>query len=251
MRDKIKSQNPLILNITNHVTMEFIANGLLSLGASPIMSLAQQESEDLINMASAVMINIGTLDDNFMVLANKTAKTANQFGKPIIVDPVGAGASKYRTENSLALLNNYKIDILKGNASEILALSGLNIITKGVDSTADSQYAIDAGQLLSQKYQCAVVISGKTDIVIDHHEINLSHYGSPLMTRIVGTGCLLSAVVAAFRAVEANRFMACKEAVMFYGICGEFAAHKTKIPSHFKNYFLEALHANTFSPVCA
>ena len=251
MLEKLKSQKPLILNITNHVTMEFIANGLLSLGASPIMSLAEQEMEDLIQLSNAVVINIGTLDNHFITLAHKAAATANKLYKPVILDPVGAGASKYRTESALYLLHNFAIDILRGNASEILALAGSNSMTKGVDSTANSQHAIDAGQLLSQKYNCAVVISGATDIVIDHHEIHLSHYGSPLMTHIVGTGCLLSAVIGAFRAIEPNRFKAANEAIMFYGQCGEIAAAKTKVPRHFKNYFLEALNVHTYSPVCA
>jgi hydroxyethylthiazole kinase len=249
--DKIRSEKPLILNITNHVTMDFIANGLLSLGASPIMSLAEEESEDLINLANSVVINIGTLNNNFIQLAKKMGVTANQLNKPVIFDPVGAGASQYRTNSALELLDHFKIDIIRGNASEILALSGLDIITKGVDSTADSQHAIDAGQLLSRKYNCAIVISGKTDIVIDQHQINLSHNGSPIMKSITGTGCLLTAVVAAFRAVESNRFKSAIQAAIFYGQCGEFAESKTVVPSHFKNYFLEALHVNAHSTVCA
>jgi hydroxyethylthiazole kinase len=215
------------------------------------MSVAEEEMDDLVPLSHSVVINIGTLDNSFITVAHAAGISSNKYHKPLILDPVGAGASKYRTENALTLLNNFNVDIIRGNASEILALAGINIITKGVDSTANSQHAIDAGQLLSQKYNCAVVISGATDIVIDHHEINLSHHGSPIMTQVVGTGCLLSAVVAAFRAVESNRFTAAVQAGLFYGQCGELAAAKTKIPAHFKNYFLEALNVYALSPMCA
>lgn len=251
MLNKIRREKPLILNITNMVTMDFIANGLLSLGASPIMSLAEQEADDLVKISHAVVINIGTLDSNFLNLAKKMAAAANHFKKPIILDPVGAGASVYRTQSALDLLNQYSIDIIRGNASEIMVLAGQDVISKGVDTTETSLNATEAGKLLSQKYNSAVVISGETDVVIDRENINTSHYGSPIMTSITGTGCLLSAVVAAFRAVENNRFNASVEAVKFYGQCGEVAAHKSAIPTLFKNYFLEALHVKNLTAVCA
>jgi len=249
--EKLKFHNPLILNITNTVTMDFIANGLLALGASPIMSLAEQEMDNLCNISHAVVLNIGTLNPVFNSLALCAGKYANQHNKPVIFDPVGVGASLYRTEFSQELLNNIKIDLIRGNASEILALSGLPITTKGVDSTAESQEAIEAGRILSQKYHCAVVISGKADVVIENNNIDISTHGSALMTKVVGMGCLLSAVVAAFRAIEPERFSAAKHAVTFYGQCGEVAAAKSQVPAHFKNYFLEALYGHTHAPVCA
>ncbi len=250
MLEKLRRHNPLILNITNMVTMDFIANGLLSLGASPIMSLAAEELDDLIKISHAVVINIGTLTSDFIDLAISAGQIAQHYKKPVILDPVGVGASQFRTASAQKLLDAVRIDIIRGNASEILSLSGLPVITKGVDSTAESQQAIEAAKLLSEKFHCAVVISGKTDIVIDGDKTDISDYGSPLMTKIAGTGCLLSAVVAAFRAVDANRFEAAKNAVIFYGQCGEIAAKKSQTPALFKNYFLEALYAHTLSSVC-
>ncbi|MDX2164118.1 MAG: hydroxyethylthiazole kinase [Gammaproteobacteria bacterium] len=251
MLEKLKSHNPLILNITNMVTMDFIANGLLSLGASPIMSLAEEEMDDLCKISHAVVVNIGTLNAEFINLALSAGQFANQHGKPLIFDPVGVGASLYRTQSAQELLNTIKIDVIRGNASEILALSGLFVVTKGVDSTVESQQAVEAGKLLSQKYNCIVVISGKADVIIENNNIDISDFGSPLMSTVTGMGCLLSSVVAAFRAVESNRFEAAKHAVRFYGQCGEIAAAKSHIPAHFKNYFLEALYAHIYSPVCA
>lgn len=251
MLEKLKSYNPLILNITNMVTMDFIANGLLSLGASPIMSLAEQEMDDLMALSAAVVINIGTLNTEFNTLALCAGTFANQHKKPVIVDPVGVGASQFRTDSAKQLLDKIQVDCIRGNASEILALSGLTSTTKGVDSTTDTEYAMNAAKALSQKYQCMVIISGKSDIVVDKNNLDISHFGSPLMAKITGMGCLLTAVVAAFLAIEPNRFQAAKQAVRFYGQCGELAAEKSQIPAFFKHYFLEALYAHTLSPVRA
>src|SRR5438876_768146 len=135
---KIKEKKPLILNITNDVTMDFIANGLLSLGASPVMSKAQQEIDDLLELANSVVINLGTLDEKFIALCEYVCGVANQLKKPIVLDPVGAGASHYRTNTGLNLIRNYGIAIIRGNASEIMSLSGVSMKTKGVDSTTQS-----------------------------------------------------------------------------------------------------------------
>lgn len=238
---KIKEEKPLILNITNDVTMDFIANGLLSLGASPVMSKAQQEIEDLLQLASSVVINLGTLDEKFIALCEQVCNTANQLKKPIILDPVGAGASQYRNHASMNLIQQYDIAIIRGNASEIMSLSGVSSQTKGVDSTTQSEHAIESAQLLSTRYDAAVVVSGKTDIIVDRDNILQFNYGSPLMPMITGTGCLLSAVVGAFHAVEKNRFEASVLATVFYGICGEKAAEKSHGPASFKINFLDQL----------
>lgn len=238
---RIKANRPLILNITNHVTMDFIANGLLSLGASPIMTLATQEVDDLIQHANGVVINLGTLNDEFIELCHAVCRTANRVGKPITLDPVGAGASHYRTKTCLDLLAHYAFAIIRGNASEIMALSNATQNTKGVDASIATQDAIESGQYLASHYQTVVVISGKTDAVIDANHVGLSDYGSPLMPMITGSGCLLSAVVSAFDAVHDNRFDAMTAAIAFYGMCGEQAAKKSTGPGSFKSCFLDEL----------
>ncbi len=239
---KIKAEKPLILNITNDVTMDFIANGLLSLGASPVMSKAQQEVEELLQLASSVVINLGTLDEKFIALCEYVCRVANQLKKPIILDPVGAGASHYRTSTSRHLIDRYQIAIIRGNASEIMSLSDASVKTKGVDSATQSEFAIESAQQLSVRCDAAVVVSGKLDIIVDAHHIRELAYGSPLMPQITGTGCLLSAVVGAFHAVEKNRFAAGVLATAFYGVCGEIAEKSAQGPASFKVKFLDELN---------
>jgi hydroxyethylthiazole kinase len=238
----IKREKPLILNMTNYVTMDFVANGLLSLGALPVMSKAEEEIEDLLNLASAIVINLGTLNQEFIKLCQQACQMANDLNKPIILDPVGAGASHFRTNTCQNFIHDYAIAIIRGNASEIMALSGLSFATKGVDSTAQSQHAIESAQNISNQHNATVVISGETDVIVDANQLNQFNRGSPLMPMITGTGCLFSAVVAAFHAVEKNRFDAASAATVFYGICGEIAAKQAKGPGSFKTAFLDALN---------
>lgn len=240
--DKIKKDKPLILNITNDVTMDFVANGLLCVGGLPIMSRAIQEANELLHIASSVVINPGTLDDKFITLSQTVCSIANQLNKPIILDPVGAGASHYRTSYCRELLKQFKIAIVRGNASEIMALAGDTNNTKGVDSTLETQAAIDSAKILAKESNLTVVISGKTDAIVDNNQISLLNRGSPLMPLITGTGCLLSAVVAAFHAVHSNQFEAAQAATLFYSVCGEIAAQTATTPGSFKTAFLDALY---------
>lgn len=240
--DAIKQEKPLILNITNNVTMDFVANGLLSIGASPVMSTATEEIEALMHYAKAVVINIGTLNQEFISLCHHTCKIANQLNIPIIFDPVGAGATSYRTDTCIMLMNQFNIAIIRGNASEIMALSGLPQKTKGVDSLSESNHAIESAKSISKQCDAAVVISGKTDFIIDHDIVSQLDHGSPLMPLITGSGCLLTAVVAAFHAIENDRLMAASMATFFYCICGEHAEKKASGPGSFRFLFLDALH---------
>ena len=238
---KVKFEKPVILNITNDVTMDFIANGLLCLGASPIMSKAPEESADLLKISSRVVINPGTLTEEFITLSKHVCKMANAIKTPIILDPVGAGASNYRTSSCQALLNEFDIAVIKGNASEIMALAGLKLRSKGVDSLEETRAAIESAEALANQYQLCVVISGETDIIVGKQRVQTIESGSPLMPYVTGTGCLLSAVVAAFDAVSDDAFQAAKAATLFYGVCGEIAARKAATPAAFKSHFLDAL----------
>ncbi len=238
---QIKNERPLVLNITNTVTVDFIANGLLSLGGSPIVTQSTQESEDLLKLAKAVVINIGTLDDSFIALCEHVCEFANAVNIPIILDPVGAGASRYRTQTCLSLLKKFRFSVIRGNASEIGALSGLAFASKGVDSAVATEAVLAEGANLSRMNNCALVISGETDAVIAGPTVRRFTRGHAVMTSITGSGCLLSAVVAAFNAVHSNAFEAAEEAVLFYGVCGELAAAQSPSPGSFKAAFLDAL----------
>lgn len=239
---RIKQEKPLVLNITNDVTINFVANGLLSVGASPVMSKADQEIEDLVKIAKAVVINIGTLNKQFVSLCDDVCLIANKYNKPIIFDPVGAGASTYRTDTCLKIINEYSLDIIRGNASEIMALTHSSFTTKGVDSTQKSTAVIEHAHALSKLTKATVVVSGQVDVIVADDKINQSDRGSALMPLLTGSGCLLSAVIAAFRAEHHDSFEAATAACIFYGICGEVAEKSATGPGTFKTQFLDALY---------
>jgi hydroxyethylthiazole kinase len=243
IRQHILEERPLILNITNAVTADFVANGLLSMGASPVMSHALCEIEELVALSSAVMVNIGTLSDNFNQLAKKTCRIANNLKKPIILDPVGAGATHYRTSVCKQLLSETNIAIIRGNAGEVMALAGQMSHTKGVDSLIGTAFAVESAQMLARYHGIVVAMSGETDVITDGTRIEKITRGSELMPLITGTGCLLTAVVAAFHAVCEDAFDAAAYASYFYAVSGERAARDTSLPGSFKVHFLDALHA--------
>lgn len=239
---KIKKEKPLILNYTNEVTVDFVANGLLSIGASPVMSQAEEEIEDLVKIAQSVVVNLGTLNKEFVKLCEHVCEIANTLKKPIILDPVGAGASSYRTEICRHLITNFSIACIRGNASELMALTNLSTTTKGVDSTLETTEILDYVSTLSHQSNAIIVMSGKIDVIIDGDCIMKSERGSPMMPLITGTGCLLSAVIAAFLSAHPNRFEAACAASVFYGICGEIAEKNSTGPGTFKIHFLDALY---------
>ncbi|MBA2655003.1 MAG: hydroxyethylthiazole kinase [Gammaproteobacteria bacterium] len=239
---KIQSATPLILNLTNYVSADFVANGLIALGASPIMSYAPEESE-LVTIAKALVINFGTLHNNFIRQCEKFCEVANNNNIPIILDPVGAGASELRTATVLNFLQTFSIAIIRGNASEIDALSSGTKNSKGVDTTLETKNIISNAIALSTLRNCTIVVSGKTDIIIDKEKIAHSDYGSNLMTKVTGTGCLLSAFIGAFHAIDSDRFNAARLATTFYGWC----AHQAEMmappgPASFKINFLDKIY---------
>ncbi|MES2218476.1 MAG: hydroxyethylthiazole kinase [Pseudomonadota bacterium] len=242
MLSQIKRDKPIVLNITNYVTMDFVANGLLSIGASPIMSKAQQELADLIKIANVVVINLGTLNSEFIALCLHACHLANNMGKPVVLDPVGAGASAYRTTACQQFLDDFRIAIIRGNASEIMALAGSKLLSKGVDSSTTSSNALASAKALAKHYQTTVVISGETDFIVDANQQIQFARGSALMPAITGTGCLLSTIVGAFHAVNPNAFDAASASSLFYSVCGEIAEKNAQGPGSFKTYFLDALY---------
>jgi hydroxyethylthiazole kinase len=241
---QIQQESPIILTLTNTVTTDFVTNGLLSLGASPMITTAEEETEELVTLAHAVVINLGTLNDRFIQLCRHACLLANQLNRPIILDPVGAGASRYRTETCLQMLLDFSISIIRGNASEIMALSEVPMPMTVIDKAVELDAAIHNAKSLSNHYNAAVMISGKQDVIIDQNKINYCGRGSPLMSMVTGTGCLLSAIIAAFHAVEPNRFLATSSAADFFGICGEQAAKRAQGPGSFKPALLDALAQN-------
>ena len=244
----IREESPVIHNITNYVAMELVANALLSAGASPIMSDASDEMVEVVSAASAIAINIGTLNQNQIKAARIAAAAAEQFGKPWVLDPVGAGFTTYRTKVAADLAFNYHPTVIRGNASEILALAVAgddsicsNAITKGVDSNIDSSSAIDAATALSRKSGAVVSMSGPIDYITDGEVVATIENGDSIMPRITALGCTATALTAAFATVDSNPFRAALNAMAIMGVCGELAAAESSGTGSFKVRFLDIL----------
>ena len=238
---KIREQSPLIHNITNYVVMNNTANALLALGASPVMAHAVEEMEDMVGIASALVINIGTLSKEWVDAMFLAGEAAQKKGIPCVFDPVGAGASKYRTKTCKEMIERCKPTIIRGNASEIMVLANLSEKTKGVDSTHSSDISIDAAKQLAKEYACVVSVSGATDYITDGITIHEITNGSPLMPKITGMGCSATAITAAFAACNNDMLEAATCAMAIIGISGEIAAEKSNGPGSLQMNFLDTL----------
>ena len=239
---RIRQTNPLVLNLTNQVVTNITANALLALGASPLMSASPEEQEDLLELASALVLNIGTLNQDQIELMFQAGKAAKAKQVPIVLDPVGAGASGLRTRIALELLENLHPEIIRGNGSEILALAGSTGTSKGVDSQNTSFQALTGAKALSRAYDCAIAISGPVDLITDGTREWRIGNGHPLMTRVTGMGCTATALIGAFAAVNPDPFPAAMHGLALTGICGELAASQAHGPGSFQVAFLDRLH---------
>ena len=242
---RLRTTKPLVLNLTNYVTMDIMANSLLALGAPPIMTVCDEELEELIHISGSVYINIGTLDTAFIQRCHAASAIAVALQKPIILDPVGAGASRIRTETAITIMPH--VDIVRGNASEILALKNTASQTQGVEAIHTTSDASQTAIETAKTYDCTVVISGPVDFITNGSDTNHIPYGSPLMPLITGMGCALTAVIAAFHAVESNAFAAATAATTYFGVCGQYAGHIAKHPGTFRTAFIDTLHAADFN----
>jgi len=238
---ELRAKAPLVHNITNFVVMNYTANALLAIGASPVMAHAAEEVEDMVSIAGALVVNIGTLSPQWVEGMKKAIVAAKKLGKPIILDPVGAGATPYRNSVLSELLNTASPTLIRGNGSEILALAGANIQTKGVDSTANSTDSLQAAKLLSEQFGCVVSVSGATDVIVSGDKVAYIENGVPLMTRVTGMGCSASAIAGAFCAIQSDAFDAAVSAAVVMGVCGEKAFGKAQLPGSFQIAFLDAL----------
>ena len=241
---QLRQTKPLVLCLTNYVTMDFMANCLLSLGAAPIMSHDIRELEELMQMSHAVTINIGTLNAKFVEHSKAVIRFAKQSGKSIIFDPVGAGASRLRTLTARDLMTSS--DIIRGNSSEIIALLADTQETLGVESTHQVSDAMRSASCLATQHKCTVIVSGERDFITDGKRERVLRFGSPLMPFITGMGCALTAVIAAFRAVVPDSFEAGNIATGYYGLCGMLAARKSDRPGSFRTAFIADLYQCNF-----
>jgi len=238
----VRDRAPLVHNVTNFVVMQQTANALLALGASPIMAHAEAELDELLAFAGALVLNIGTLDASWISAMERALGAAARRALPVVLDPVGAGASRLRTETALRLLRHGGVTILRGNASEILALAGAAGATKGVDSTHSSDAAREAARGLAVRHECAVVVSGVIDYCLDRAREVRVHNGVAMMARITGMGCTASALCGAFSAVQPDALRAAVDAMAVMGVAGELALAASRGPGTMAAGFFDALH---------
>ena len=240
--ENVRKNKPLVHHITNWVTIYDCANMTRAFGALPVMAHAKEESGDMAAIASALVLNIGTLTPELIDSMIVAGKSANKKGIPVILDAVGVGATKLRDEEALRLLNSIKIDIIKGNASEIAKLAGENVVTRGVESTKVEANLIDVVKKLAKKYESVVVITGKEDIVTNGNKVYLVNNGHAMMGSMVGTGCMAASIIGAFAGVEKDYAKAAAYALSCYGIAGELAAAKSRGPGTFKENFYDEVY---------
>lgn len=253
MLEQVRAANPLVHNITNVVVTNFTANGLLALGASPVMAYAIEEVADMASIAGALVLNIGTLHEAEVQAMLAAGQSANQHDVPVILDPVGAGATAYRTETARKIMEQVRVSVVRGNAAEIANLSGEAWQIKGVDAGDAEGDRIKLALRAANRWKCIVVITGREDVITDGSTTYIVHNGHSLLTKVTGTGCLLTSVIGAYAAVQRDLLEAATAAVSMYGIAAQLAAEHTAArgPGSFLIEFMNQLAAVTARDVIA
>ena len=241
----LKDTVPLIHTITNYVTMGWVADVLSAVGASPIMADAIGEVGEVTARADALVLNIGTLNPARLESMLKAGYQAAALGKPIVLDPVGAGAISARTEAALNILGALPVSVIRSNASEMLALSGHTIQPRGVDTVHPVEAARVAAGEVAAAFGLTAVVTGKEDLIVTDSQICRISNGHPLMGRISGTGCAVGALIGAFLAVDPNPATAALSAMVCFNLSGEIAAESAAIPGSFKIALLDVLDTLT------
>jgi hydroxyethylthiazole kinase len=240
---RVREKRPLVHHITNYVTVNDCANITISAGASPVMADAHEEVCEMVTFAGALVLNIGTLNRGQIESMILAGGMANDRKIPVILDPVGAGATRFRTDTALRLLDELKVTILKGNAGEIGVLAGAEAQVRGVDSYGVTGDLVKIAQHFAKRAGMTVVVSGATDIVTDGRRILLVENGHPMMGSISGTGCMAASVTGAFAAVTDDPVMASAAALAAFGIAGEKAAAGARGPYSFKTALFDEMAA--------
>jgi hydroxyethylthiazole kinase len=240
--ERVREEKPLIHHLTNWVTIYDCANIVKVFGASPVMAHAREEVAEMAGIASALVLNIGTLTTDFVEAMIIAAKSANKKGIPVVLDVCGAGATKFRDEKCFEILDKVNVSIIKGNSSEIARIAGESVSTKGVDASAVEKNLQEIAQGLAAKRNCTVVITGKEDIVADEKRMVMVKNGHSMMANIVGTGCMAASVIGTFAAVERDHVAASAAGLVCYEIAAELAAAKAEGPGSFKEKLFDFVY---------
>lgn len=238
----LRKKKPLIHNITNLVVMNVTANALLAMGASPVMAHSQNEVREMVTLSGALVLNIGTLSEEWLESMLRAGQRAMELNIPIVLDPVGSGATTFRTFSAQKLVEKIKIRVIRGNPSEILSLRHKDSRTKGVDSIHTVDDAAIAAKELSRQLKTTLAVTGPTDLITDGARIIRILNGHPLMGFITGSGCIATAIIAAFLAVDPDAVSASATALSFFGLAGEMAGIGSAGPGTFMVRLLDALY---------
>jgi len=227
---KIREAKPLVHHITNYVTVNDCANATLAIGASPVMADDIGEVEDIVSIAQAIVINIGTLNARTIDSMIAAGKKANALGKPIVLDPVGAGASALRNQTALRLINEVKFTVIRGNLSEILFIAGISASTKGVDASesdlaTNAEIAPHTASTLAKQLGCVVAITGATDYISDGSRNVRIENGHKALGNITGTGCMCTSLIGSAIGATTYHLLGATAGVLFMGLSGELAYH--------------------------
>lgn len=241
----VREKKPLVHNITNFVVMNYTANVLLAMGASPVMAHSEDEVEEMVSLADALVLNIGTLTKTWISSMIKAGKRASELGTPVILDPVGSGATSLRTNSARKITRETDISVIRGNASEILSLSHDDSKTKGVDSIHSVKEAAEPAKTLACELKTTLAITGPVDLITDGDRIIHVSNGHPLMSYVTGTGCAATSVIGAFSSVDGDPVSATATALAFFGLAGEVAGKKASAPGTFMTEMTDALYAIT------
>lgn len=240
---RVRQQKPVVHHLTNWVTIYDCAQIVKSIGGSPVMAHAPEEVADMARIASALVLNIGTLTTDFVEAMKLAARAANEQRIPVVLDVCGAGATPLRDQKTQELLAAARIDILKGNASEIARVAGMDVRTKGVDATEVEGDLLAMSQSLARQRNAVVVVTGREDLVADSRKAYRVGNGHELMSTVVGTGCMATSVIGTFAAVEADLVLAATCALADYGLAGELAARHAKGPASFKQQLVDCFYS--------
>ena len=240
----VREGKPLVHNITNYVVMNYTANALLACGAAPVMAHAAEEVEEMVSLAGALVLNIGTLSIPWIEAMIKAGKRANALHVPVILDPVGAGATALRTDSAKRLIEELSIQVIRGNASEILSLSRERpgSRTKGVDSVHTVDQVAQMAVALAGDLKAVLAVTGVVDLITDGERVYRVMNGHEMMSHVTGTGCTATAIIGAFLAVDSDSLKAATTGLSYFGLAGEKAAAKTSSPGTFQIALLDALY---------
>ncbi len=240
--EKVRRKAPVIHHLTNWVTIYDCAQVVKSIGASPVMAHAPEEVEDMAEIASALVFNIGTLTVDFIESMKKAGRKANKKGIPVVLDVCGAGATKLRDDKCRELIDEIKISVIKGNSSEIARIAGLEVKTKGVDSFPVSMNIRDFSRVLATRCKSIIVVTGESDLVTDGNRIFEISNGDKIMADLVGTGCMATSVIGAFAAVEPDLAKASVAGLVCFEVAAELAARSADGPGSFKQRLYDSLY---------